>query len=321
MNRGDILAKLQSTSGTETCTLSMNDGTANAAAAAAAAAALSIQKKADANVLNAFDAQSVFKLISSASDLEQHYDSDRECDDSGKNETNVKLFDMQSTTKNKRKNFKPRNAQTNATTADGDHQSQQQQQQQQNSLTDQFLLNLMMQNKMKQLQQELHQGQLKRWLDDGRTSSIEHFSSASSEHGEHRTMPNSDDSNHIAHIKSPPSSPLTNGHLPATGGKHTVHFILYLYLSLFLLHFSRIFLFPVHFIENAYNVVQDFLSVYGLTMSTNDILDAFNKKNDATAVSIRDLANSCKYLIVSFVFELVRVFFPLNHSIDLQFHS
>lgn len=51
-------------------------------------------------------------------------------------------------------------------------------------------------------------------------------------------------------------------------------------------------------IENAYNV-QDLLSVYGLTMSTSDIMEAFNKKNDSAAVSIRELATSCKYFIVS----------------------
>lgn len=236
MNRGDMLAKLQSTSASETRTLSIADGNAAAAAAAAAsavaatAAALSIQNKSDANVLNAFDAQSVFKLISSANDLEQHNDSDRECDDIGKNDEEiVQLFDMQATTKNKRKNFKPRNAQTNTTTnttIDADHHIQQQQQQQP-SLTDQFILNLMMQNKMKQLQQELHQGQLRRWPDEHRIPSAEHLS-LSSEHGEHRTLLNSDDSsNHITHIKSPPSSPLTNGHSNATGGKTHIHFILF----------------------------------------------------------------------------------------------
>lgn len=187
MNRGDILAKLQSTSATETHTLSITDGT--------------------------------------ASDLQQHYDSDRECDDNGKNKATAQLFDMQAITKNKRKNFKPRNAQTTAT-IDGDHHPQQQQQQHQpHSLTEQFLLNLIMQNKMKQLQQELHQGQSKRWLDDSRTLSIENLSS-SSEHGEHRTMLNTDDSNYITHSKSPPSSPLTNGHLTATGGKSQLLFYL-----------------------------------------------------------------------------------------------
>lgn len=60
-------------------------------------------------------------------------------------------------------------------------------------------------------------------------------------------------------------------------------------------------------IENAYNAVQDILSVYGLAMSTSDIMDAFNKKNDATtAVSIRDLANSCKYFIM-YIYYIHRV--------------
>lgn len=70
--------------------------------------------------------------------------------------------------------------------------------------------------------------------------------------------------------------------------------------------------------ENAYNVVQDFLSVYGLP--TSDILDAFNKKNDAAAVSIRDLANICKYFIVIFVYSSCRCVCssPLNYLIELQ---
>lgn len=53
--------------------------------------------------------------------------------------------------------------------------------------------------------------------------------------------------------------------------------------------------------ENAYNAMQDILSVYGLAMSTSDIMDALNKKTDvaaAAAASIRDLATSCEYLIV-----------------------
>lgn len=232
MNRGDMLAKLQSTSASETRALSIGDGNAAAAVAAAsavaatAAAALTIQNKTDANVLGAFDAQSVFKLISSANDVEQHNGSDRECDDIGKNDEEiVQLFDMQATTKNKRKNFKPRNAQT-TTAIDTDHHTQQQQPQQQPSLTDQFILNLMMQNKMKQIQQELHQGQLRRWPDESRIPSTEHLS-LFGEHAEHRAMLNSDDSsNHITHIKSPPSSPLTNGHSNATGGKFTFHFAL-----------------------------------------------------------------------------------------------
>lgn len=32
-------------------------------------------------------------------------------------------------------------------------------------------------------------------------------------------------------------------------------------------------------------------------MSPNDIVDAFSKRNEAAAASIRDLANSCKYFI------------------------
>lgn len=194
MNRGDILAKLQSTSAAETRTLSITDAT--------------IQNKTDANALNAFDAQSVFKLISSASDLEQRFDSDKESDNA-KNEAIAHSFDMQSTTKNKRKNFKPRNA----TAVDAEP-----------SLTDQFLMNLMMQNKMKQLQQELSQGQMKRWTDDGKTVAMEQRSGSDDGRG---TM-NSNDSNNIP--KSPPSSPLANGHA-TTGGKDRTVIFRFVFLS------------------------------------------------------------------------------------------
>lgn len=72
-------------------------------------------------------------------------------------------------------------------------------------------------------------------------------------------------------------------------------------------------------VENAYNAVQDILSVYGLAMSTSDIMDAFNKKNDATAVSIRDLANSCEYFIIYLILLFCTLihgvhFFPLSKS-------
>lgn len=176
MNRGDILAKLQSTSAAETRTLSITDA--------------AIQNNSDANALNAFDAQSVFKLISSASDLEQRFVADKESECT-KNETTQQLLDMKTTTKNKRKNFKPRNA----TAIDTEP-----------SLTNpsQLILNLMMQNKMKQLQQEIHHGQMKRWSDEGRPQSSDVERTA-----------NSSDSCNI--LKSPPSSPLANGH--ASGGK------------------------------------------------------------------------------------------------------
>lgn len=185
MNRGDILAKLQSTSAAETRTLSITDAAR--------------PNNSDANIaLNAFDAQSVFKLISSASDLEQRHDSDKEETDSAKNEATAQSFDMQATTKNKRKNFKPRSA-----TAVDDFEPP--------SLTDQLILNLMMQNKMKQLQQELHQGQLK-------TASTE-YQSADGDRG----TSNSNDSNNI--LKSPPSSPLTNGHATAGGMNRYLHIL------------------------------------------------------------------------------------------------
>lgn len=48
--------------------------------------------------------------------------------------------------------------------------------------------------------------------------------------------------------------------------------------------------------ENAYNAVQDLLSVYGLAMSSNDIVEAFNKRNEAAA-SMHDLANNREYFI------------------------
>lgn len=182
MNRGDILAKLQSTSAAETRTLSITDA--------------AIQNKTDANTLNAFDAQSVFKLISSASDLEQRFESDKECE-STKNEATLQALDMQSTTKNKRKNFKPRNS----TAVDATEPS----------LTDQLILNLMMQNKMKQLQQELHQGQFKRWTDDGK---VDQQTGGDSDRS--TTSNNNESCNNS--LKSPPSSPLGNGH-GGSGGK------------------------------------------------------------------------------------------------------
>ncbi|XP_055317113.1 uncharacterized protein LOC129576294 isoform X2 [Sitodiplosis mosellana] len=231
MNRGDILAKLQSTaSAAETRALSITDA--------------AIQNKTDANALNAFDAQSVFKLISSASDLEQRFGSDKEFDSVKNEAAQLEQFDMQATTKNKRKNFKPRNATAVdvATAAAAEP-----------SLTDQFILNLMMQNKMKQLQQELHQGQFKRWNDDGKVD--QQMTGGDSDRS---TTSNNNES--CNSLKSPPSSPLGNGH-GASG-------------------------------ENAYNAVQDLLSVYGLTMSPNDVVDAFNRRNEAAAASIRDLANN-----------------------------
>lgn len=177
MNRGDILAKLQSTSAAETRTLSITDA--------------AIQNATDANALNAFDAQSVFKLISSASDLEQRFDLDKESDST--------KGDMQATTKNKRKNFKPRNA-TTSVDASSDP-----------SLTDQIILNLMMQNQMKKLQQELNQGQLKRRTDD--TNALDHQQHINTSDSEQTSTNNNDSCNSL---KSPPSSPLGNGH--ATGG-------------------------------------------------------------------------------------------------------
>lgn len=178
MNRGDILAKIQSTSAAETRTLSITDA--------------AIQNNTDANALNAFDAQSVFKLISSANDLEQRFDANKDCN-SIKNDLTQQSFDMQSTTKNKRKNFKPRNA----TAIDSDPSVD----------PSQFILNLMMQNRMKQLQQELHQGQVKRWHDDNKEQ----------QNDGDRTTTNSNDSCNI--LKSPPSSPIANGH-STSGGKN-----------------------------------------------------------------------------------------------------
>lgn len=75
-------------------------------------------------------------------------------------------------------------------------------------------------------------------------------------------------------------------------------------------------------VENAYNAVQDILSVYGLAMSTTDIMDAFNKKADAAAaaaaVSIRDLATSCEYLIVYILHfnSRVQAHFPLSNQFN-----
>lgn len=198
MNRGDILAKMQSTaSAAETRTLSITDA--------------AIQNKSDAsNALNAFDAQSVFKLISSASDLDQRFDSDKECDSIKNEASQLAQFDMHATTKNKRKNFKPRNATaavdaavSAATVATTEP-----------SFTDQLILNLMMQNKMKQLQQELHhQGQFKRWNqnDDGKVD--QQMTGTDSDRS---TTSNNNES--CNSLKSPPSSPFENGH-GASGGK------------------------------------------------------------------------------------------------------
>lgn len=186
MNRGDILAKLQSTSAAETRTLSITDA--------------AIQNATDTNALNAFDAQSVFKLISSASDLEQRFDLDKETDST--------KGDMQTATKNKRKNFKPRNATTSNDNATVDP-----------SLTDQFILNLMMQNQMKKLQQEFNQGQLKRCTDDA-AKALEHQLQHSSG-GESERTNNNDSCNSL---KSPPSSPLTNGHANAGGMSYFIDF-------------------------------------------------------------------------------------------------
>lgn len=78
------------------------------------------------------------------------------------------------------------------------------------------------------------------------------------------------------------------------------------------LKIARLFSLSLYFIiESAYNAVQDILSVYGLAMSTSDIMDAFNKKNDAAVVSIRDLANSCEY----FVLFLLSIRCPLIHAV------
>lgn len=50
---------------------------------------------------------------------------------------------------------------------------------------------------------------------------------------------------------------------------------------------------PQHFTSNAFTAVQDLLSVYGLSMSPNDIVDAFNHRAEASAIC--DLANNGKF--------------------------
>lgn len=216
MNRGDILAKLQSTSAAETRTLSITDA--------------AIQNKNDAtNALNVFDAQSVFKLISSANDLEHRFDLDKEFDSTKNNNTDTvniqqSYFDMHATTKNKRKNFKPRNAtavddMAGTTTASSAAAAAAVIEP---SLTDQ-LMYLMMQNKMKQIQQELHQGQFKRWNDIDNGSKLEQQTGDSSD----RINSNNNEPCNV--LKSPPSSPLANGH-STSGGKYKwllihIHFL------------------------------------------------------------------------------------------------
>lgn len=195
MDRGDILAKLQSTSTAETCTLSITDAI--------------VQTKSD---------PSVFKLISSANNLEQRLELDKvpestkqaiinkflstatvvaaatttttsssttslaSCTSVSSSQTmpssllqnsdietgKIDLstqYDAQTTTKNKRKNFKPRNS----CAADNDSNTEP-------SLTDQILLSLMMQNKMKMFQLEFAQNPYKRMMDDAKSDASNHRS-------------------------------------------------------------------------------------------------------------------------------------------------
>lgn len=196
MDRGDILAKLQSTSTAETCTLSITDAV--------------VQTKSD---------PSLFKLISSANNLEQRLELDKvpestkqaiinkflstatvvaaaptttlssstalaSCTSVSSSQTmpssllqnndidietgKIDLstqYDAQTTTKNKRKNFKPRNS----CAADNNSNTEP-------SLTDQILLNLMMQNKMKMFQFEFAQNPYKRIMDDAKSDASNHRS-------------------------------------------------------------------------------------------------------------------------------------------------
>lgn len=51
---------------------------------------------------------------------------------------------------------------------------------------------------------------------------------------------------------------------------------------------------PQHFASNAFTAVQDLLSVYGLSMSPNDIVDAFSHRSEASAIC--DLANNGEFI-------------------------
>lgn len=222
MDRGDVLAKLQSTtSHSANETLSITD------------AAIQSNTDTKSTTLNALDSQSVFKLISSANDLDhqqqphqQRFEFDKmaECTkqaiinkflstaaaaaaaaatspitsmQSSNNDnhntmmygSSAQLFDTQTTaTKNKRKNFKPRNA----TAIDTEP-----------SISDQILL--MMQNKMKQFQQQ------ERSTDDDDDDNNDN-----DDNNKNDSSSNSSDSevtpNHSANsLKSPPNSPTDDG--------------------------------------------------------------------------------------------------------------
>lgn len=224
MDRSDVLTKSHSS----TETLSITDAVRHSN-----------------NNANSLDTQSVFELISSANDLDhqqRRFDLDKmdECtkqtiinkflsgasaltvaaaaaaatpsthqsnnddnvdtmmndSDTGKYGTNVQqLFDAQNiTTKNKRKNFKPRNA-----TAAIDTEP---------SANDQILLNLMMQNKLKQLQE----------MNSAATASATARAFASlqdnNDADDDSNGGSDSDANESQHsYKSPPSSPpMVNGH-------------------------------------------------------------------------------------------------------------
>lgn len=61
---------------------------------------------------------------------------------------------------------------------------------------------------------------------------------------------------------------------------------------------------PQHFANNAFTAVQDLLSVYGLSMSPNDIVDAFSHRSEASTFC--DLANNGKFCNANFCVTLSR---------------
>lgn len=67
---------------------------------------------------------------------------------------------------------------------------------------------------------------------------------------------------------------------------------------------------PQYFASNAFTAVQDLLSVYGLSMSPNDIVDAFSHRSEASAIC--DLANNGKFSNVLYIQFFLSICFTLS---------
>lgn len=286
MDRGDILAQLQTTSTTDTCILSITDET---------------QRN-----MNQKPSTPVIKLISSANDLEQRFDLDKmpsntrhaiinkflssssatfppssasltktttmndspistyklaelaaeHHDDLIKGTSSI--IDAQTTIKNKRKNFQPRSvASVNESPP----------------LTDNILLNLMMRNKMKMFEQNNQYGRLVGDAINRMISSTNDTKTAYTSHGEENATSMLDDKR-MAQMSTSPSDGGLDGECP-----------------------------------NAYTAVQELLEFYGLDMSSSRIADMFGKKSDSTSP---DAINSGKFHF-SF-FQIVFLIFLLTFS-------